>query len=271
MKILFIHTNYIERGGEDIVYENELRLMQEAGCETHSLLFNNKRYAAFKFFFFFFNPISWWQVRRAIRKFKPDIVHIHNWFFAASPSVFIAARQMKVPVVHTLHNFRILCPSSFLYVRNELFKICMTSIFPYQAITTKIYRNSAVDTAWLLLGTRLHYFLKTWQRIDKFICLTQSAGQLLGESLLKIAPGKIAVKPNFFCGCTDKPADNDAGKSAARELPPMPAVNGVIHARKDFLYVGRLSAEKGITLLLDSFRNSPFTLRIIGEIGRAHV
>ena len=245
LKILFIHTNYIERGGEDIVYENEVRLMQEAGYETHSLLFNNKRYAAIKFFFFFFNPISWWQARRAIRRFKPDIVHIHNWFFAASPSVFIAARQLKVPVVHTIHNFRILCPSSFLFFHNELFTICMTSVFPIRAVTSRIYRNSAVDTAWLLLGTRLHYLLRTWQHIDKFICLTKTAAQMLGESLLKVPPGKIAIKPNFICGCSDKPP--------------------VTHTRKDFLYVGRLSPEKGITLLLDSFRNSPFTLRIIGD------
>lgn len=256
MKILFIHTNYIERGGEDSVYENEVKLMQEAGCETHSLLFNNKRYAAIKFFFFFFNPISWWQVRRTIRRFKPDIVHIHNWFFAASPSVFIAARQMKVPVVHTIHNFRILCPSSFLFFHNKLFTTCMTSVFPIKAITNKIYRDSAMYTAWLLLGTRLHYFLRTWQRIDKFICLTKPAAQMLSESLLKIPPGKIAIKPNFFCGCTDV----DAARPAGRELPP---VKGP--ARKDFLYVGRLSPEKGITLLLDSFRNSPFTLRIIGD------
>ena len=248
MKILYIHTYYIQRGGEDGVYEDELRLMREAGWETESLLFSNRKYSAIKFLFFIFNPISFWQTCRAIRRFKPDVIHVHNWFFAASPAVFIAARWMHVPVVHTIHNFRILCPSSFLFVKNELFLDCMSRVFPFEAIRRKIYRNSAINTGWLLTGTRLHYLLGTWQHIDRLICLTNPARQMLCDSLLRIRPERIAVKPNFFDGF-----DENTVPAAA-----------TIH-RKDFLFVGRLSPEKGIHLLLDAFRNSPFTLRIIGD------
>ena len=247
MKILYIHTYYLQRGGEDAVYENELRLMKQAGCETESLLFNNSRFSAIKFLLFFFNPLSFWKTCRKIRRFRPDLVHVHNWFYSASPSVFIAARLMRVPVVHTIHNFRILCPSSFLFVRNELFTDCMSRIFPLKAITKRIYRNSALQTGWLLSGTRLHHLARTWQNIDRLICLNQPAGKMLSESLLRISPERIAVKPNFFAGFGD-----------AR-----PRIG--THGRNDFLFVGRLSPEKGIGLLLDSFRNSPFTLRIIGE------
>ena len=248
MKILFIHTYYIQRGGEDTVYENELRLMRDAGWETESLVFSNRKYAAIKFLFFFFNPISFWQTCRAIRRFKPDVIHVHNWFFAASPAIFIAARWMRVPVVHTIHNFRILCPSSFLFVKNELFLDCMSRVFPFEAIRRKIYRDSAFNTGWLLTGTRLHYLLGTWQHIDRLICLTNPARQMLCDSLLRIPPERIAVKPNFFDGF---------------DASTVPAA-ATIH-REDFLFVGRLSPEKGIHLLLDAFRNSPFTLRIIGD------
>jgi glycosyltransferase involved in cell wall biosynthesis len=244
MKILYIHTYYIQRGGEDVVYEDELSLMREAGWETESLLFSNRKYAALKFLVFFFNPVSFWKTCRAIRRFKPDVVHVHNWFFAASPAVFIAARWMRVPVVHTIHNFRILCPSSFLFVKNELFLDCMSRVFPLEAIRRKIYRDSAFNTGWLLTGTRLHYLLGTWQHIDLLICLTNPARQMLCDSLLHIQPERIAVKPNFFAGFGETP---------------------VTSHRKDFLFVGRLSPEKGISLLLDAFRNSPFTLRIIGD------
>ncbi|HEV2482268.1 MAG TPA: glycosyltransferase family 4 protein [Puia sp.] len=251
MKILYIHTYYIQRGGEDAVYEDELRLMQEAGLETESLVFSNRKYAALKFLVFFFNPVSFWKTCSAIRRFKPDVVHVHNWFFAASPAVFIAARWMRVPVVHTIHNFRILCPSSFLFVKNELFLDCMSRVFPLEAIRRRIYRDSALNTGWLLTGTRLHYLLGTWQRIDRLICLTGPARQMLVDSLLHIAPERIAVKPNFFAGF-----DSNA--------PGLAAPDQAGH-RKDFLFVGRLSPEKGINLLLDAFRNSPFTLRIIGD------
>jgi glycosyltransferase involved in cell wall biosynthesis len=254
MKILFIHTYYIQRGGEDAVYEDELSLMRGAGWETESLLFNNRKHAALKFLFFFFNPVSFWKTCRAIRRFKPDVVHVHNWFFAASPAVFIAARWMRVPVVHTIHNFRILCPSSFLFVKNELFLDCMSRVFPLEAIRRKIYRDSAFNTGWLLTGTRLHYLLGTWQRIDLLICLTNPARQMLCDSLLRIQPERIAVKPNFFAGFGD-PTPSTGGA---------PAENATTR-RKDFLFVGRLSPEKGISLLLDAFRNSPFALRIIGD------
>jgi glycosyltransferase involved in cell wall biosynthesis len=248
MRILFIHTYYIQPGGEDAVYEAELRLAREAGWETESVLFNNRKHSALKFLFFFFNPVSFWKTCRAIRRFRPDLIHVHNWFFSASPAVFIAARWMRVPVVHTIHNFRILCPSSFLFVKNELFTDCMSKFFPMEAVVKKIYRNSVLDTAWLLVGTRLHCLLGTWQRIDKMICLTTPAQRMLSDSLLHIRPDRIAVKPNFFAG-----------------FPDNMSMGGLSSPRKDFLFIGRLSPEKGIFVLLDAFRNSPFTLRIIGD------
>jgi glycosyltransferase involved in cell wall biosynthesis len=238
----------MQRGGEDAVFENELRLLSAAGCEAQPLLFNNRRFAALKFLFFFFNPLSFWKTCQAIRRFRPDIVHVHNWFFSAGPAVFIAARWMRVPVVHTIHNFRILCPSSFLVVRNELFTDCMTRMFPLRAISRRIYRGSLFSTAWLLIGTRLHYLLRTWQKIDLLICLTDPARQMLCQSLLRIAPHRIAIKPNFF---------------RIEELPAALAADTT--GRNGFLFVGRLSPEKGIHLLLDSFRNSPYTLKIIGD------
>jgi glycosyltransferase involved in cell wall biosynthesis len=247
MKILYIHNYYLQRGGEDIVYENEVKLMQEAGWEVSSVLFTNKKYTALKFLFSLFNPVSFIRVWRAIDRFKPDLVHVHNWFFAASPSVFIAARWKKVPVVHTIHNFRILCPSSFLVYKNKIFTDCVTKIFPYRAIKRKVYRNSATSTFWLLAATRLHFFLRTWQKIDLLICLTDTAKKVLCDSFLKIKSRQVVVKPNFF--------DTDG------------LVKSTINYERtgDFLFVGRLAAEKGIELMLSAFTNNQASLRIIGD------
>jgi glycosyltransferase involved in cell wall biosynthesis len=244
MRVLYIHTYYIQRGGEDVVYENEVKLMEEGGWAVQSVLFNNKRFSALKFLFFFFNPVSFIRVYRAIGRFRPDVVHVHNWFFGASPSVFIAARWRKVPVIHTIHNLRILCPSSFLFFKNRIFLDCINKVFPFVAIRKKVYRDSALNTFWLLAGTRLHYFWRTWQRIDLFICLSNNSREILCDSFLHIPKEKIVIKPNFFEG------------AAGLRQPGR---------RGDFLYVGRLAPEKGIDLLLDAFRDGKYSLRIIGE------
>lgn len=275
MRILFIHTYYIQRGGEDVVYENEVKLMEEAGCAVHSVLFSNKKHAALKFLFFFFNPISFIRVIRAIRRFRPDVIHVHNWFFAASPSIFIAARWKKVPVVHTIHNFRILCPSSFLIYKNEIFLDCVSKLFPISAIRKKVYRDSAFNTFWLLTGTRLHYFLRTWQRIDLFICLTANTRDIFHQSLLHIPKKKMVVKPNFFRAddYVQPPSlfinsDGDlqgAGQEQKGDRLYDAATARKIDRQMDFLYVGRLSPEKGIDLMLNAFKDGRYTLRIIGE------
>jgi glycosyltransferase involved in cell wall biosynthesis len=238
------------------VYENEIKLMREAGWTVDSVHFNNKRFVALKFLVFFFNPLSFIKVYRAIGRFRPDVIHIHNWFFSASPSVFIAARWRKVPVVHTIHNLRILCPSSFLFFKNKVFLDCVNKVFPFVAIRKKVYRDSAFNTFWLLAGTRLHYFLRTWQRIDLLICLSNYSRQVLCDSFLRIPKEKIVIKPNFFAMEGGHPPLETTG------VDRLPETTG---RRGDFLYVGRLAPEKGIDMLLEAFGSGKYRLRIIGE------
>lgn len=248
MRVLYIHTYYRQLGGEDIVYENEKNLLEQNGLETRSVLFDNRKYAAIKFIFLLFNPVSFIRVYKQIGEFKPDVVHIHNWFFGASPSVFLAVKLRRVPLVHTLHNFRILCPSAFLFDKDKQFLDSLSRTFPFQAIKNRVYRNSFFLTLWLALCTRLHFFFRTWQRIDIMIALTNSAKHIICNSYLKTDPAKIAVKPNFF------KIDNNSS------ITLDPALRS-----KNFLYVGRLAPEKGITLLLEAFQNSPFSIIIVGE------
>ena len=249
------------------MYENEVKLMEEAGCTVRSLLFNNKKFSALKFLFFFFNPVSFIKVYRAIGRFRPDVIHVHNWFFGASPAVFIAARWRKIPVVHTIHNLRILCPSSFLFFKNKIFLDCVKKVFPIVAIQKKVYRDSALNTFWLLAGTRLHYFLRTWQRIDLFICLSDNSRQILSDSFLHIPKEKIVIKPNFFemkgAGHPATARRGDTAPASAERGDIAPATASA--ERGDFLYVGRLAPEKGIDMLLNAFGSGKYSLRIIGE------
>ena len=248
MKILYIHTYYRQRGGEDNVYETERKLMETGGCKTDAVLFNNRKFAAVKFIFVLFNPISFIQVYRKLGQFRPDIVHVHNWFFGASPSVFLAARMRKIPVVHTIHNFRILCPSAFLYDNRGPFLDSVKRLFPLKAIANRVYRDSYFFTFWLAVCTRLHYLFRTWQSIDRLVALTDNAKNILINSYLKIGPDKVMVKPNFF-------------------MIPSGEQRVTINASRSesLLFVGRLSEEKGIDQLLASFSNSIYSLVIIGD------
>jgi glycosyltransferase involved in cell wall biosynthesis len=244
MKVLFIHTYYLQRGGEDIVYENEKSLMTEGGWEVESVLFNNRKYAVIKFILLFFNPFSFIRVCRAIDRFKPDAVHIHNWYFGASPAVFLAARLKRVPLIHTIHNFRIICPSGVLFNDKKLFTHSIKRLFPVLAIKKKVYKNSRFFTFWLLTCTRINYILGTWKTVDRFICLTNTSKDIICNSILKVDESKVVVKPNFVLNNTP--------------VVQYPRAN-------HFLYVGRLSEEKGVETILTAFKNGKHSIKIIGD------
>ncbi|RYE55471.1 MAG: glycosyltransferase family 1 protein [Sphingobacteriales bacterium] len=245
MTILFIHTYYKDRGGEDIVVEKEQELMQDAGCSVESLNFSNKTFTFLKFLFAPFNPISFYKVYKKIRLTKPDIVHLHNWSFAASPSVIWAVRINKIPLVHTLHNFRIICPSATLSYNQKVYTDSIQSYFPWKAIRRRVYKNSLFSTFWMTVCTRLHHLIGTWKKVDCYIALTNQTKFIFENSYLVLPASRIIAKPNFV---------------TARTTP-----FGVENRGNHFLYVGRLSEEKGISTLLKAFVNTHHKIQIIGD------
>lgn len=245
MKILLIHTKYQQPGGEDTVVQQELVLLREQHS-VETLFFQNFNglRGALQFLTSLWNIKAAVKIRNHIQHFQPDVIHVHNWHFASGPIIFRIARKMKIPVVHTLHNYRLLCPSAILLNNNILFTNSLHQNFPWNAIRKKVYRNSSVQTFWLAFIVWFHKKLGTWKGIDKFICLTPFARELLLESSLGMEAHKFIVKPNF--------TRNDRG-------------NSVIDREDHFLFVGRLSDEKGIETLLEAFKGSNFKLHIIGD------
>lgn len=244
MKILYIHTYYQYRGGEDVVYEKEKALMQQQGCTVSSLEFNNIRFSGFKFLLAPFNPFSLYKTLKKINAVKPDVIHMHNWSFGASPSVIWAAKLKKVPIVHTLHNFRIICPSATLSFEQQLYLTSIKSIFPWRSIKKGVYKNSKISTFWMVFITRFNYFIGTWKKVDRFITLTGSSKAIFEKSYLKIKASQFVNKPNFV-------ESSHTTHSSIRS--------------DHFLFIGRLSEEKGINTLLSAFSRSTFKLRVIGD------
>ena len=248
MKILMVHTNYAERGGEWSVVQSELALLKSNGYNVKELYFDNQKFTALNVLLLPFNIYSFFKVLAACRGFKPDIVHLHNIHFAASPSVIWAIRLMKIPIVQTLHNYRLLCPSGTLFFGGKLYFKSLNRSFPWPAIKDKVYRNSSFLTFWLGFSTWFNNKIGTWKMISKYIVFTEQGRQLLLNSSLSLGNETIVIKPNF------------TGKNP-----------GVSIARNDsFLFIGRLSTEKGISLLLKAFAHNGLPLTIIGDGPLSH-
>lgn len=191
-----------------------------------------------------YNLKSAHMLKEKIRSYKPDVIHVHNFFPLISPAVFYVARDCQVPVVMTLHNYRLICPSSYLHYNGQVHMENVHKVFPVKAVLDKAYRNSFIETASVVLATGIHKMLGTWRnKVDRFITLTQNGADLFLNSSLKLRSEQLVVKPNFA---------SDLGLGA--------------ESREDyFLFVGRLSPEKGIETLLKASALQNFRLKIIGD------
>lgn len=253
MRILILHNHYALAGGEDRVVETEHALLTEHGHAVELLTVDNSSIrgpraqatAALR------APYSlqarqW--VHQAIRGFGPDLVHLHNFFPLLSPSVLDACAHARLPVVHTLHNYRLACPGAYLMRRGQPCELCLgRSTLP--AVPRRCYRDSALTTMTAVMMIEIHRRLRTWERkVDRFVALTEFSRSIFVRAGLP--PSKIRVKPNTIS--TPDPAVTDASHSPPRQS-------------REALFVGRLSPEKGIETLLRAWKVAQWELTIIGD------
>ena len=252
MKILFIHNKYQQAGGEDVAVDLEVRLFRQHGHEVSELLFDNKALQGLATKVkngvgAVYNRQSARQLEEALGKSCPDIIHIHNIFFAASPSVLWMAAKHRIPVVFSLHNYRLICANAQLLRDNQVCHLCVQKIFPLQGIWHKCYRGSAIETGLVTLVTGLHKILHTWEKkVSAYTVNTEFARSHFQSSSFLGSKGKTHLLMNSII---------DPGF-------PAPAAG-----RKDhFLFVGRISREKGLHVLLEAFAELPESkVVIIGD------
>lgn len=243
MRILQLHNKYRHYGGEDAVVANEHKLMTGRGFEVDQLFFDNTSVSPARLFY---NRKSYQAVLKRIQQFKPDVIHIHNLFYDASPSILYAAKDRNIPVVMTLHNYRLLCPGGLFLRDHAVCTKCKDLLFPYHSVVHKCFKDSRSKSLALTAFTGYNKLFKTWQNhIDRFIVLTPFIKSLLVSSSLGVEPEKIVVKPN---------STDDILGSGRKNT-----------SQNKFLFVGRLSEEKGIDFLIRSFNQlDEFQLEVIG-------
>jgi glycosyltransferase involved in cell wall biosynthesis len=255
MKILTLHNRYQITSGEEAVLRAERKLLEENGHEVRGLEVDNsdltgifgKAKAAVNVIY---SHSSKQKVREMIAQFQPDIVHVHNFFPLLSPSIYFACNQAGIPVVQTLHNYRLLCANATFYRDNQICEDCLDQPFGWPSVVHRCYRDSCVGSAAVSTMASVHRYLNTWtKRVDRYICLTEFARKKFIQAGLPAE--KICVKPNFVY-------------PQSQNLPDVSAdLNGEPYA----LYVGRLWPEKGIGTLIAAWKqlNAGIQLKIVGD------
>jgi len=249
MRVLLVHNAYKLRGGEDTVLDNEFSLLRSKGIDVDKLIFDNSQIISMKdklitAFRAFYNPSSASLLRERIKKFKPDVIHVHNFFPLASPSIFYAAAEESVPVVMTLHNYRLVCPGALLFRNGKVCEECITKPFAFKGVVRRCYRSSLLQSFTVAGVMAFHNIIGTWkEKVDKFIALTSFQKEKFLNSSLKVPEEKFAIKPNF---------SEDFG-------------DGLEARQNFFLFVGRLSHEKGIQTLIEAFKRVKMPLKVVGD------
>ncbi len=242
-----MHTYYQRPGGEDVVFESEKALLESRGHEVITFVEHNKH----------LNTMPPWQaaaraiwssdarkkLRQLIRNTHPHIAHFHNTFLMVSPAAYAVCQQEGVPVVQTLHNYRLFCPAGIFYRDGNICEDCLSTIFPWPGVLHGCWRGHA-QTAVVATMLGFHHLIGTWQRqVDAYIALTEFSRQKF------IAGGlpadKIWVKPNFVVSQVSYKA-----------------------VKQNYaLFVGRLSAEKGIHFVREIWETLPdfVPLKIVGD------
>jgi glycosyltransferase involved in cell wall biosynthesis len=250
MRILLVHNAYQQRGGEDSVVDAEVSMLRDRGHNVE-LFFRKNDDINTMGRVHLVRETLWSQraqneLTNHIAQFIPDIVHVHNTFPLISPSIYWAAAQQKIPVVQTLHNFRLLCPQAMFLREGRVCEKCLGRL-PLPGIIHGCYRESRSQTTVLTGMLTLHRAIGTWQnKVTRYIALNEFCRQKFIDGGLPAA--RIAIKPNFV----DFPA------------PQM-------QSRSGFLFVGRLSAEKGISVLAEAATLVAADIRVAGVGPESHL
>ena len=250
MRILVAHNRYRFSGGEDSVVKNEVEMLRAAGHQVALLEADNRTIdgslaviaAAGSVFH---SPASQRRADSLLSDFRPDVLHVHNWFPLLSPSVITAAQAHGVPVVQTLHNFRMVCANASLFRGGSICCDCIGRKLPVAPVLHACYAGSVAGSAVVTAAFAYHRFAQTWDAVSIFIALSQFQRDLLVRGGLN--PAKTVVKPNFVRDSVDGTAGSGRGGFA--------------------LFAGRLVPEKGIRTLLRAWQENPNLprLKIMGD------
>jgi len=253
-RVCLAHAFYQQHGGEDAVFRAERDLIASRGIAVEEFTANNADFAKLGRWLqpgrILWNKGARHRLRDALLRSKAQVLHCHNLFPAISFSAYAAAADVGIPVLQTLHNFRLVCANAVLFREGKVCESCVGRSFGWPGVMYGCYRGSRASSAVIASMSALHRLREArHDHVVTYIALTDFAREKFIEGGLPSA--RIVVKPNFV--------PTDPGF--------VPDVGGYA------LFVGRLSPEKGIVTLLRAWKevDRDIPLRVVGEGPLSHL
>jgi glycosyltransferase involved in cell wall biosynthesis len=246
LRVLVLHSRYLSGpvSGENRVVDDEVRLLREAGHEVNvwspAVETGGVASSIRVGLDAVWSRRSSSHVSALIQRHRPEVVHCHNLFPVLSPAVLRAAGRAPALVV-TLHNYRLLCLPATFERRGQICEACLGRL-PWRGVLYRCYRGSAAGSAAIAASLGLHRALRTFDQVSLYLAVSEFVRDKYVEA--GFADERIHVKPNF------------AWETYRRRGPG-----------EYYLFLGRLSSEKGVGTLLDAWRvgRPPGRLLIVGD------
>ena len=245
LRVLVVHNQYQQRGGEDSVVEAEIALLHSMGADVHTMIYDSRDEQRLQQVkrrpdLLAFNGETYRHARRLIVEYDIQVVHCHNLFPLLTTSIYAAAHAENTPIIQTVHNYRMGCLNGLHLRRGEVCERCRPG-YHLPGMAFGCYRSSHVQSMAFGAVQTINYLRRAWDEPTLYV----APGQFLADKLIAwgVPRDKVVVKPHFV-PYTDTPSA-DLGDYA--------------------LFVGRLSAEKGLDLLLDAWSPHRLPLIIVGD------
>ena len=263
MKLICVNNYYYIRGGADRVFFNEIEMLKAHGHEVAPFSRHYEKNLSSEYSRFFPGPIEYEKVSlfkellasfkliysleskkrisSLIGYFKPNIIHAHNIYGRLTSSIVDSAKIKGIPVVMTLHDYKLICPSYLMLFNRKVCERCKGRKF-YNCILTKCHKDSLAASLVYTIETYFNYYFKKYEWIKYFIC-----------------PSKFSFKKHLEAGISEK------------KLVHIPNFINVKNFEPDYepgdyiLFVGRLSQEKGVLTLLKATKGLDIELKIVGD------
>ena len=238
MRVLVVHNRYSSASpsGENRVVDDDVRRLRDDGVEVETYERDSDEIAEFSIARKIELPLrptySYEDAKRfraVLKRFGPDVVHVHNVFPLISPAIIPLAKRAGAAVVQTVHNYRHVCPAGTLFRDGRPCEKCVATRTAWPAVVHGCYRDSRAASVSMSFSTLVNRRL--WLEVDRFLAVGPTVADRLRA--LGIDHRRITVRPNVIA---------DDG-----EPPPL---------GRDALYVGRLTKEKGVDLLLSAWSNT---------------
>jgi glycosyltransferase involved in cell wall biosynthesis len=283
MKVLEINKFYYRKGGADKHFLDVSELLQKEGHEVAVFAMHSQHNLETPWKKYFLSEVGyvqgysvWQKIKGAFRmfysleakrkinqlldEFQPEVVHVHNIYHQLSPCILFEIKKRNIPIIMTVHDFKLINPNHALYLDNKAYDRCRDGKY-YQCFLDKCVKNSYSKSFLAMLEAYWHKFLGTYRKnIDLFIAPSDFVKNTLTE--WGIPAEKITVLPHFI---------PESNPDIISILPSMEEMSQN-EDEKYALYVGRISKEKGAETLIDIFQNiSGLKLFLAGAVENGFV